>query len=190
MVRTNQSFLNYLEQLYSTQARKEDIILKSYPKGKRLFVQNEKAAKILLIKEGITKCFFTEDNDKEYIVEFLGKGEILGEVELIREIPCLCSIEAMTAVTVYAISLPYFRALLKKDIALNNLLLEVFAERIVNTSSRASYQQLYTTEYTLAKLLELQSKQEIEISREDMAAYLGITIRSLNRSLKNLGASI
>ncbi|ALL06056.1 hypothetical protein AQ505_11470 [Pedobacter sp. PACM 27299] len=96
----------------------------------------------------------------------------------------------MTAVTVYAISLPYFRALLKKDIALNNLLLEVFAERIVNTSSRASYQQLYTTEYTLAKLLKLQSKQEIEIPREDMAAYLGITIRSLNRSIKNLGAGL
>lgn len=119
----------------------------------------------------------------------MGKGEIVGEIELIRNIPCLCNIEAMTDVIVYAISIPYFTSLLKNEIGLNNLLLEVFAERIVNTSSRASYQQLYTTEYTLAKLLELQSKQEIEISREDKAAYLGITIRSLNRALKSLGCS-
>jgi hypothetical protein len=28
----------------------------------------------------------------------------------------------------------------------------------------------------------------LEISKEDMAAYLGITISSLNRSLKNLNA--
>jgi CRP-like cAMP-binding protein len=186
MLRTNRSFLNYLEQLYEAQERKEDIIVKSFPKGKRLLIQHENAAKIMLIKEGITKCFFTEDNDKEYIVEFLGKGEILGEIELIRKTSCLCSIEAMTDVRVYSISIPYFISLLKNDIALNNLLLEVFAERIVNTSSRASYQQLYTTEYTLTKLLELQAKQEIEISKEEKAAYLGITIRSLNRALKNL----
>lgn len=32
----------------------------------------------MIVKEGITKCFFTEDNDKEYILEFLGKGEIIG----------------------------------------------------------------------------------------------------------------
>lgn len=65
MVRTNQSFLSYLEQLYKTQHRKEDIIVKSFPKGKRLLVQNKNASKIMLIKEGITKCFFTEENDKE-----------------------------------------------------------------------------------------------------------------------------
>lgn len=187
MLRTNQSFLSYLEQLYNMQQRKEDIIVKSFPKGKKLLIQNENASKIMLIKDGITKCFFTEENEKEYILEFLSAGEIVGEIELIRKIPCLCSIEAITDVTVYAISISYFTSLLKTDIGLNNLLLEVFTDRIVNTSSRASYQQLYTTEYTLAKLLELQSKQEIEISREDKAAYLGITIRSLNRALKNLG---
>lgn len=185
MLRTNQHFLSYLEQLYQAQPSKEDIILKSFPKGKRLLVQDEKATKIMLIKEGITKCVFAEENGKEYIFEFSSKGEILGEIELIRKVPCLCSIEAMTEVIVYAISIPYFSSLLKSDIALNNLLLDVFAERIVNTSSRASYQQLYTTEYTVAKLLDLQKKQKIDLSREEMAAYLGITIRSLNRALRS-----
>ena len=140
----------------------------------------------MLVKEGITKCFFVEENGKEYIVEFLGKGEIIGEIELIRNISCLCSIEAITDVTVYSSTLPYFRSLIKKDLSLNNLLLDVFAERIVNTSKRASYQQLYAAEHTLVQLLELQAQQEIKISKEDMAAYLGITVRSLNRTLKNL----
>ena len=75
--------------------------------------------------------------------------------------------------------------MLKNDLGLNNFLLDVFAERIVNTSSRASYQQLHTTEHTLNQFLELKSK-EMEISKEDMAAYLGISVRSLNRSLKEL----
>lgn len=185
MLRTNQPFLDYLEQLYTRQDHQGNIVLKPFEKGDKILTQNEISTKIMLIKSGITKCYFVEENDKEYIVEFLGKGEIVGEIEVIKNVPCLCSIEAITEVTVYSMSIPYFQSLIKNDLTLNNLLLDVFAERIVNTSSRASYQQLHTTEHTLSQLLEVKSK-EMEISKEDMAAYLGITVRSLNRALKEL----
>lgn len=183
MLRTNQPFLDYLEELYRNQSHRENIVLKSYAKGERILIQHEVSTKIMLIGSGITKCYFVEENDKEYIVEFLGKGEIVGEIEVIKNVPCLCSIEAITEVTVYAMAIPYFQALLKNDLRLNNFLLDVFAERIVNTSSRASYQQLHTSEHTLGQLLDLKSR-EMEISKEDMAAYLGISVRSLNRALK------
>lgn len=186
MLRTNPPFLTYAEELYNRQQRKEDIIIKQYNKGQRLFLQKEEAVKVMFIKEGIVKCFFTENNDKDYILEFLGKGEIIGEIECIRNISCLCTIEAITDVTVYAFSVPYFRSLLICDLELNKLLMNTFAERIINTSSRASYQQLYTIDYSLNKLLDLQSRIGIELSKEDMASYLGITVRSLNRGLKDL----
>lgn len=186
MLRTNQSFLAYIRKLYEQQERKENIIVKQYAKGQKLFSQNETATKIMVIREGITKCFFTEHNDREYIVEFLGNGEIIGEIEFIRQIECLCNIEALTEVMVYAIAPDYFSQLINNSLELNNLLLNVFAERIINTSSRASYQQVYTIEHSLGKLLELQTRQEISISKEDMASYLGVAVRSLNRVLKNI----
>ncbi|MBP2617663.1 Crp/Fnr family transcriptional regulator [Chryseobacterium jejuense] len=185
MLRTNQSFLSHIEELYQQQ-KGGNIVLQSFSKGQKLLTQDQSVSKVMLIKDGITKCYFEEENGKEYIVEFLGGGEILGEVELIKNIPCLCGIEALTEVLVYTISLPYFNKLIQKDLILNNLLLNSFAERIINTSSRASYQQLYTVEHTLTQLLKMQSKQNIQISKEDMAAYLGITVRSLNRILKDL----
>ncbi|KIC63070.1 Crp/Fnr family transcriptional regulator [Chryseobacterium taiwanense] len=185
MLRTNQPFLDYLEKLYENQDHKENIVLKSFEKGEKILTQNEVSTKIMLVKSGITKCYFVEENDKEYIVEFLGKGEIVGEIEVIKNVPCLCSIEAITEVTVYSMTIPYFQSLIKNDLTLNNLLLDVFADRIFNTSSRASYQQLHTTEHTLSQLLEVKSK-EMKISKEDMAAYLGITVRSLNRAFKEL----
>lgn len=58
MVRTN---LSYLEQFYETEQRTEDVTIKSFSKGKRPLMQNENASRIMLIKEGITKCFFTEE---------------------------------------------------------------------------------------------------------------------------------
>jgi CRP-like cAMP-binding protein len=47
-------------------------------------------------------------------------------------------------------------------------------------------QQLYTVEHAVKRLLELQTRQQLNFSKEDMAAYLGITLRSLNRALKHL----
>ncbi|WP_288460915.1 Crp/Fnr family transcriptional regulator [uncultured Chryseobacterium sp.] len=185
MLRTNQTFLDYLEGLYSSEEHKGNIVLESFEKGDKILIQNQIFTKIMLVKSGITKCYFVEENGKEYIVEFMGKGEIIGEIEVIKNVPCICSIEAITEVTVYSMSIPYFQALIKKDLTLNNLLLDVFAERIFNTSSRASYQQLHKTEHTLSQLLEVKSR-EMEISKEDMATYLGTTVESLNRALEEL----
>lgn len=185
MLRTNQTFLDYLEGLYSSEEHKGNIVLESFEKGDKILVQNQISTKIMLVKSGITKCYFVEENGKEYIVEFMGKGEIIGEIEVIKNVPCICSIEVITEVTVYSMSIPYFQALIKKDLTLNNLLLDVFAERIFNTSSRASYQQLHKTEHTLSQLLEVKSG-EMEISKEDMATYLGTTVESLNRALEEL----
>ena len=188
MLRTNNVFLGYIEQLYAAQQRKEEILIKEFSEGQLLLQQGQKAAKVYLIKEGITKCFFDEDGDKGFIVEFLGKGEVLGDIEVIKNITCLCNIQALTPVQVYAISIPFIRSLLEKDLSFNKLLLEAYAERIINTSTRASFQQSHTVEDTLDKLLEIQKAQGLDISKEDMAAYLGITIRSLNRALKKLKA--
>lgn len=188
MLRTNNAFLNYIEELYNSQQRKEEILIRTFAEGQLLLQQGEAAPKIYLIKEGITKCFFNEANDKGFIVEFLGKGEILGEIEIIRNIPCLCNIQALTPVKAYAVSIPFFRSLLEKELPFNKLLLETFAERIINTSTRASFQQSHTIEQTLGSLLEIQKAQDLDISKEDMAAYLGITVRSLNRALKKIKA--
>jgi CRP-like cAMP-binding protein len=188
MLRTNNAFLSFIEQLYSNQQHKEDIQLKEYSREQLLLRQGERPTKVMLIKEGITTVDINEDGDRRFIVEFLGKGESIGEIEIIKNVTCLCNVRALTPVKAYALSIPYFISLVEKDLSFNRFLLETFAERIINTSARASFQQLHTIEHSLAKLLELLKVQHMSISKEDMAAYLGITIRSLNRTLKKLKA--
>ncbi len=184
MLRTNTEFLTYIDALY--QSNRPEVTLQNFEKDSLLLRQGEKSHRVFVIKEGIAKCFFLEENGKDYILEFMSKGQILGEIEMIKQIDCLCNVAALTSLQVYAIPAPVFKQLLAKDLILNKILLEELAERIINTSSRASFQQLYTVEHGLGKLLELQEKQGMEISKEDMAAYLGITLRSLNRALKGL----
>ncbi|MBB5637147.1 CRP-like cAMP-binding protein [Pedobacter cryoconitis] len=189
MLRTNTDLLAFIGRLYTQQTRKEDVILRSFSKGDRLLDQDVQISKVMVISDGVAKCFITEENDKDYLFEFLGKGEIIGEIEALKNRGCLCTVEAISAVNAYVMSASFFLSLLDKNLEMNKILLQVLADRILNTSSRASFQQLYSLEHGLSKLLQLQQKEQIVLSRDDMAAYLGITVRSLNRALKQLKQS-
>ncbi|TWI86765.1 Crp/Fnr family transcriptional regulator [Chitinophaga japonensis] len=162
------------------------ITLASFPPGERFIRQGETSRYVYVIRDGITKCYIREDNGKDYIFEFLGKGEITGELEVIRKTVCLCNIETITAVTAYAIPTGEFALLMRADAELNGLLLEELATRIQQTCVRASYQQLYPVEYGLLRLLKLQSEAKVRFSKKNMADYLAITVRSFNRTIRQL----
>lgn len=185
MLRTNLDLLSFME-LYCQDNSQSGISLKTFKPGSRFITQGEKIKNIYVVKEGITKCFISEENGKDFIVEFLGKGEIVGELEVLKNIDCLCNVEAISDVTVYAIPRDIFTQLTESNKNFIKILLQELSTRIIQTSSRASFQQLYTIEYGLLKLMKLQDEEKIVISKEDMAAYLGIPTRSLNRTLKSL----
>ncbi len=185
MLRTNLDFLSFIER-FSSENADVNITLKSYKAGYRLIEQGDKISNIYIIKEGISKCFISEENGKDFIIEFLGKGEVVGELEALKKIDCLCNVAAISEVTAYVIPDHIFLSLIQKSSEFTTILLQELSTRIIQTSTRASFQQLYTVEYALLKLLQLQANEHISISKDDMAAYLGISVRSFNRSLKHL----
>ena len=187
MLRTNLIFLSFIER-YVEENTASNITLKTFPSGFRFITQGEKIKNIYIIKEGITKCFISEENGKDFIIEFLGKGEVAGELEAIKKIDCLCNVEAISEIMVFAIPDHVFISLIENNLEFNKILLQELSTRIIQTSSRASFQQLYTLEYGLLKLLKLQTEEQILISKEDMAAYLGISVRSFNRTLQQVKA--
>lgn len=187
MLRTNLVFLSFIER-YVQENTASNITLKTFPSGFRFITQGEKIKNIYIIKEGITKCFISEENGKDFIIEFLGKGEVAGELEAIKKIDCLCNVEAISEIMVFAIPDHVFISLIENNLEFNKILLQELSTRIIQTSSRASFQQLYTLEYGLLKLLKLQTEEQILISKEDMAAYLGISVRSFNRTLQQVKA--
>lgn len=180
MIRHNQELLAYISQIrHSTSFISEKKLLQK----ERIIVQGEKLSHLYIIKSGIVKCFITENNGKDYILEFLGEGEIIGELEIINNSQSLTNIETLTDIEVFKIPNQHFIELLKANWSLNYLILKELAMRIVQTASRASYQQNYPLEYSILKLIYLFSVQPLKLSKQDLADYLGITVRSLNRTL-------
>lgn len=179
MIRTNQELLHLIGQLPGMHRQ-------TVPPGKKLFIQDERVHHVYFISRGIVKCYITEDNGKDYILEFFGEGEVVGELELLRKAPVLSTVEALTEVTVYRTDTHTFWQLIDTNKDFNHIMLRELATRISQLAIRVSYQQLYPVEYTLLKLLSLFSHQELPITKQDLADYMAITVRSLNRSLKQL----
>lgn len=185
MLRTNDFFISYIERLYSNQSSK-DIVLKKYPKMTRVYNQDQACFRVTIIKSGFVKCFYSEDNDKEFIFEFLSYGEILGDIEAIKSIKCLCNVEAVSDIEVYTFPISFFMSLIEKDAEFRDAILLELVDRLINTSHRASFQKAYSFKYGLLRLMNMQQKQNLNLSKSDMASYLGIDIRSLNRTLEQI----
>ncbi len=187
MIRKSPIFLQILDKVISEGAPRESISIQEFPPKKRLLEQDRNTRNVFVIRSGIGKCFIAEENGKEYILEFLGEGEILGEIEAIRRTAGMAMVESLTSLCVFKIEKTYFLQLLKTDAAFNQAVLELMATRLANTAMRASRQQLYTLSYNLSQLLKILQQEKIVFTKKDLSGYLGISIRSLNRLLAAAG---
>ena len=185
MLRTNTLLLSFIESLYEKQTE-SNIVCRKFAKGELLYKQGETYYKVFIIKAGIAKCYHDEENGKSYTFEFFGEGEIVGEAEALRKSPCFNTVEAMSEVQFYCFPASFFNHLCDTNFQFCRILLSEMAERMINTSSWAVYQQLYPIKYALTKLLTIEKRQGLNLSKADMASYLGIDIRSLNRLLKEI----
>jgi CRP-like cAMP-binding protein len=183
MVRKKPQILQIIEGV-TPGGQGQGLLLRHFPKGHLLIEQGTTTSNVFFIRSGIVKCSYAGDNDKEYIFEFLGEGEVLGEIEAICRTPAMSSVQAISELSAYILDKASFIDLLGKHKGLNTAILELMAVRLADTAVRAARQQLNPLERSLAQLLEAMEKEKVPCSKQELAEYLGITLRSLNRMLR------
>lgn len=187
MIKTNVDLLTYLNQVLVTdQQHKGAIQRRTFSKGQFLLEQGDQPQHVYFLVRGMVKCFITEQNGRSYVLEFLGEGEMLGEMESLIDSDNLCTVEAIADVEAYQVSQTFFINSLLPEPAFNRLLLQELALRLTRTAQRASYQQLFPMEYAVLKVLYLFGKSNSPVSKQDIADYLAVPVRSLNRVLNHL----
>lgn len=186
MIRTNQKLLDEISRIAAHSDIKEQIVSKRVKAGQKIIWQGDTPSHVFCIIQGMAKCFITEENGQDFLLEFLGEGEIIGELELLSQQEYLCNIEAMTALHFYKIANPVFMQLLNENATFNLLILKELANRVSQTARRASYQQVFPLAYAVLKILYVFSENKLPIAKKEMADYLAISTRSLNRVLKQL----
>lgn len=182
MIRTNQELLDYVSKIHNPEVILEQI----FAPFQTVFEQGKQVNSVFIVKSGIAKCFLTEENGNDFVEEFFGEGGIVGEIEIINNHISVCGISAITQLTVYKISSANFKHLLYNDKVFNNLILKALSTKIYYKASRHAHNQLHDVEANLLRIKREFPQMFDAIPKLDIANYLGVTLRSLNRVLKDL----
>lgn len=190
MIRKRPTILRIIDELAGDGQAGQTILVRNFHRGHLLIGQGAAITNVFFIRSGIVKCSFAEDNGKEFILEFLGEGEVLGELEAITKATAMSSVRAISDLSVYMLDKTTFLDLLRRNEAFNREVLELMAVRLTDTAIRSARQQLNPLEHNLTQLLAALEHEKLPCTKQEMADYLGITLRSLNRLLKDQTAHI
>jgi CRP-like cAMP-binding protein len=182
MIRTNQELLDYVRKIHNPEVILEQI----FTPFQTVFEQGKRVNSVFIVKSGIAKCFLTEENGNDFVEEFFGEGGIVGEIEIINNHISVCGISAITELRVYKISSTNFKHLLDKDKVFNHLILKALSAKIYYKASRHAHNQLHDVEANLLRIKREFPEMFDAIPKLDIANYLGVTLRSLNRVLSEL----
>lgn len=185
MIRTNKEFSDYLVE-FNRREPNNGIAEITFNPSEKIIEQRRNVHSVFIIKSGIAKCYLTEDTGKDFIQGFFGEGQIFGELELLNINLSFCAIEAITEMVVFKIPSSRFYDLLENNNKFNRQVLKLLASKIRFSSLRHSYQQSHPSINNYLRLREMFPELTEKISKRDIANYLGITERSLNRTLNAL----
>lgn len=185
MIRKNKKFLNYLDE-FNLNDPNNGIAEITFSSSEKIIEQKRNVHSVFIVKSGIAKCYMTEDTGKDFIQGFFGEGHIFGELELLNVNLSFCTIEAITEMVLFKIPGNQFNNLLENNKNFNYQILKLLASKIRFSSLRHSYQQSHPSLHNFLRLKENFPELTNKISKQDIANYLGITERTLNRTLNSL----
>lgn len=185
MIRVNRKLVDFVSELHRLNGD-EGISEQTFSPKTIVIEQGEKNRFVYIIKNGIAKCYLSNEDGFDFIQEFFGAGEIIGEVEMFDNDESFCSVETITDLVIYKISTKNFEKLLRENKKFNLLILRALISKIKYKAIRHAFNQSNRLEKNLLKLFEQFPDLFKTISKQDIAGYLGITERSLNRCIKGL----
>jgi len=186
MIRINKELLRYITE--TEKIRPDHILRECYGPKEEIIAQGKNVFSVYIVKKGMIKCYLTEENGKDFIQEFFGEGELFGEIEVLNGTLSFCAVETVTEAEVYKIPKEKFMELQREDVAFNLLIMKALARKVHYKALRHSHNQLYAIEDNILRLKKQFPRLLETIPKRDIANYLGITLRSLNRVITKPGA--
>lgn len=166
-----------------------------FSKGEKLFSEGDKVEGMYFISEGKVKVHKNWDNEKELIVRFAGKGDIVGHRGLGKDIYYPVSATALDPVTVCFIDLTFFLSSLKVNHAYTYQLMMFFADELQESERKMRNMAHMPVKGRVAMaLLKLKEKYglnkdgfvDITITKQDIASYAGTTYETVFRIMNEL----
>lgn len=163
---------------------------KVFAAGTPLIHQDEVPEDVFIVLHGTVRVHIDTPKGTEYLVALEGPGELIGEVEALTGEPATCSVTALTECTLAVIPRKSYEQWLTHDHDFGLVVNRIICRRLQLFTKRAATHLTYPMEYSVLKFLKVLSDEaqspRVDVSKEELANYLGTSIRSINRILKDL----
>jgi len=184
--------LSLKEWLPAIQANRRNIAVK---KGELIFTEGATTKGIYFVSDGLVKVHKKWDEEKDLIVRFAKKGDILGHRGLGTSLFYSVSATALENSVLCFLDNDFFTASLKINTGFSYQLLLFFADELKESEHRMRNLAHMSVKGRLAEgLIHLSNKFgrdekghiNITLSRQDLAAYIGTTYETAFRMLTEL----
>ena len=159
-----------------------------YKKGQNLFVEGSMPRGVFCINEGKVKVYKTGDDGKEQIIQIASSGDLLGFRSMLAQDAYKVSAQTLEESNICFVSKDDFVSLMDDNSILRNGIIKELsteltdqAEFITNMAQKSVRQRLA---FILMILIDVYKNEPINLSREDLANFVGTATETLIRLLK------
>jgi CRP-like cAMP-binding protein len=164
-------------------------------KGQQLFTEGDPVTGIYFVYSGKVKVHKRWGKEKELIVRFAKKGDMVGQLGLGSEAFYPVSATAIEPVVVCYMKMDFFESTLKVNNELTYNLMRFFADQLQESEKRMRNLAHMSVKGRVAQALIMLKNQfginenghiDIELTRQDLASYTGAVYESLFRTINDL----
>ena len=174
----------------------EQYDVESYPKKQTVYQQGKRPRFLYYLAKGKVKAFKSHPDGKEYITDLYSEGSFLGYTALIDDKNYDDGAVVLEDAEIMQIPKDDFLQMIYSDINIASKFIRIITQNVKEKEERLLNLAYSSLRKRVAKaLLDIQSKfnttdpgKPIEISREDIAQYVGTATESLIRTLSDFKA--
>ncbi|WP_138493708.1 Crp/Fnr family transcriptional regulator [Paenibacillus pinistramenti] len=169
------------------------LTLLRFERGEPICSQGDRGHSLYVLVKGKIKVFTTSPEGKSLIISFTTPLEVIGDIEYIRGIEIINTVEAVTPVLMIGVPFRWLDKYGKDYAPLLQFLLDIITHKFYRKSNFLSFNLLHPVEVRLASYLLSVSDDDAELhtggqistsSLKDAANLIGTSYRHLNRVIQ------
>ncbi|WP_028596589.1 Crp/Fnr family transcriptional regulator [Paenibacillus assamensis] len=173
------------------------VSLAHFKQGESICTQGEASQYLYILVKGKIKVYTTSAEGKALILSFKTPLEVIGDIEYLRGIDFINTVEAVSPVSMITVHHRWLRKFGQDYAPLLNFLLDIITRKFCVKSNSMSFNLMYPVEVRLASYLLSISSDESgylfngqlgTVSLSDAANLIGTSYRHLNRIIQQFCA--
>jgi CRP/FNR family putative post-exponential-phase nitrogen-starvation transcriptional regulator len=161
-----------------------------YKKEEYILESESKLEYYYLLVDGKIKVFYPFENGKSMLLKFYKDFNTIGDLELLKNIPILCNIDAVEDTYLIAMPVDILRKKYFNNTKFLRHLVDSLSEKLYATINNSSYNFVYPLINRLSSYLveHITDKNYMVLNSSylEIAQFLGTTYRHLNRTFKEI----